>query len=242
MEAKIMSFLKTAICTAIFTVATTANSAGWKNTYTNTFTTVNDVTGWEFTLPWNPANTTTDYSVENGYLEIKMLSTDKGGNVLSPSFIIDGALKITITHYMHQAGSNPYHGQVVLLDESATPSSQKLSNLISLAFINSYYAPDYACSAYNLPRVSDVNGCVPNTFQSTITSSSLYDKWITTIITYNPQTGKITIDYDNDKKIDFIGTITKPGRFVPTRIAFGGFGWYTGHFHRIDSVKIESVN
>ena len=34
--------------------------------------------------------------------------------------------------------------------------------------------------------------------------------------------------------------LEKGNRFVLTRIAFNGFGWYTGHYHRIATVKITA--
>lgn len=200
------------------------------------------VQGWQFILPWNSTDKTTDYSVGNGYLELKMLSTDKGASVLSPKFSLKGKLTIAVRHYMHQE-ANPFLGNIELRDETSEPSayaSAERHNIIHIGFQNSSYTPDYACSAYNIPRVQDTEGCVPKVSASATTSSSLYDKWITTVIKYNPASGFLSVDYENDGKVDFVGRLEKGNRFVPTRIAFNGFGWYTGHYHRIATVKITA--
>ncbi|TSA40059.1 MAG: hypothetical protein D4R63_07280 [Methylococcaceae bacterium] len=231
-----------AIAVATAFVCSSANAGGWKATVSNDFTATSDITGWEFTLPWNSTYKTSDYLLEKGYLELQMLQTDKGGSVLSPKFLIKGNIKVTVKHYMHQADA-PYFGNIELRDETSAPTQfSGIANVIHLGFQNSDYSPDYVCSAFDIPRVADTNGCIPKSFQGTTTSSSLYDRWITTIIRYSPQNGKLTIDYENDGTIDFNGTVSKKGRFTPSRIAFSGYGWYTGHFHRIDSVRIESTN
>ena len=232
-----------AIAVATACACSTAGAGGWKATVSNDFTATSDITGWEFTLPWNSTYKTSDFLLENGYLELQMLQTDKGGNVLSPKFLIKGSIKVTVKHYIHQEGGNPFLGGISLMDESAVPTyTGKTINFVNIGFQNSDYSPDYVCSAYDIPRVIDANGCIPKSFQGATTSSSLYDRWITSIIQYSPQNGKLTIDYENDGTIDFNGNVSKKGRFIPSRIAFSGYGWYTGHFHRIDSVKIESTN
>lgn len=218
-------------------------AGGWNTTVNNSFTKSTDLTKWEFTIPWHGYGQTTDYTIQDGYIEIKMLSTDKGGVILSPRFYITGDIRITVEHYMHKAGGN-YLGGIKILNETADPKKYPTQlDSINITFQNSSYSPDYACATYNIPVVSDKLGCTPKTFQSTTaTSSSLFDQWVTTIINYSPKTGKITIDYDNDGIIDFIGTLAKEARFIPTRIGFSGYGWYTGHFYRISNVTVESTN
>ena len=211
-----------------------ANAGGWKTRVTNDFTSTSNFTGWDFNVQALP----TDYLIKDGYLELKMLQTDKGGRVLSPPFQIEGTIKITIKHYMHQGDSNyPYYPSISLHDEHPL-------NYIAIDFQN-LAAASYSinCSDADTPKIwNTTNNCVPKKFQSAITSSSLYDKWITTIIEYNPQNGVFKVDYDNDKKIDFNGVLKKQLRFIPTHVYFSTYGWYTGHFHRIDFVKVESVN
>ncbi len=210
-----------------------ANAGGWKTTISNDFSKASDIIDWNFNANALP----TDYLLENGYLELQMLQTDKGGRVISPKFQIVDNLMVTVKHYLHQ-GRSAYIGGIALIKDD---------KYIGIDFQNSggtgYYQE---CSDYNIPRVKAVynnaaGNCVPKSFQSATTSSSLYNHWITTVIQYSPTTGKLTIDYENDKKVDFIGTVKKSDRFVPTNIMFTGYGWYTGHFQRIDSVKIEST-
>lgn len=207
------------------------------------FTKESSIQGWQFTLPWNSTDKTTDYTLGNGYLELDMLQTDKGASVLSPKFAVKGPIKIAVRHFMHQA-NNPYLGNIELRDETSEPApyaSAERHNLIHIGFQNSTWAQDYACSAHNIPRVLDTEGCVPKSMASETTSSGLYDKWITTVIKYNPASGYLAVDYQNDGKVDFVGRLEKQNRFVPTRIAFNGFGWYTGHYHRISAVKITAL-
>lgn len=234
--------LKCVVLLAGLTLTHAATAGGWNVSVSNGFSNTGNLTGWEFTLPWNSTYKTTDYVLKEGYLELQMLQTDKGGNVLSPRFSIDGNIKVTVRHYMHQAAGDPYLGNIELHDETVSPANYNgAANGIHIGFQNSDYSPDYACSAYDIPRVADTLGCVPKNFQSTKTSSSLYDRWITTVIKYNKNTGKLTVDYDYDGIIDFDGTLVSAARFKVTRISFGGYGWFTGHFHRIDSVRVEPI-
>jgi hypothetical protein len=243
-----MLFAKNLIAVGLISITGLTNAAGWKTVISNNFTSDTEIVGWDFSPAWNPNGfenpngLPTDYIIQDGYLELRMVQTNKGGIVFSPKFVIDGAIKITVNHYMHQEGGNPYLGHIELRDEtSINATATSNPNFIQVGFQNSSSPYDYQCSSINIPRVYDSNGCIPKQLSSTTTSSSLYDKWITTVITYNPQTGKITVDYENDKIIDFIGAVTKAKRFTPTRVAMSGYGWFTGHYHRIDSVKIESV-
>jgi hypothetical protein len=110
-----------------------------------------------------------------------------------------------------------------------------------VSFQRSDYEPDYICSYYDTPSVFDSSGCIQKNSQSNTKSTILYDRWITTVINYDSNTGILEVDYENDGIQDFLGTVSTLNRFKVTRIAIGTYGWYTDHYHSIDSVKVENV-
>ncbi|WP_326527679.1 hypothetical protein [Dokdonella sp.] len=214
-----------------------------QTTMSNDFSASQDIQGWIFTLPWNSTYKTTDYSLANGSLELRMDQTDKGGWALSSSFQSSDKLKVSVSHYMD--GGAYFFPSIMLTNDGAAPENivegVAFKN-IQVGFVRSYYGPDYACSAYDIPRVIDNLGCVASSKTSATTSSSLFNKWITTVIVYDSISGALTVDYENDGVADFFGKIAVENRFKVSRLAFGTFGWHTGHLHRIDSVKVESIN
>lgn len=216
--------------------------AGDNKIVNNEFNSISDLTGWEFTLPWNSTHKTTDYTLSDGLLTLQMLAMDKGGHVLSPSFSAGSKVRFTTRHFMHK-GDSVFLPALWLTNETAVPSSTAQLQHLEINFQNSSWSPDYACSAPDIPRIQSGVSCIPKLQeQSTTTSSSLYEKWITTVITYDSDTGLLEIDYESDGIFDFVGVVPVADRFKPTRIAIGTYGWYTGHYHIIDSVRIDSVN
>jgi hypothetical protein len=204
------------------------------------FSSESDLIGWEFTLPWNSTYKTTDYTLAGGTLKLQMLQTDKGGFVLSPSIAQGNKTIFTVRHFMHN-GNFVFLPSLWLTNETASPTSTLPIQYIEVGFQYSTFPPDYACSAPDTPRIQDSAGCIqPSKVQSLTNSSSLYEKWITTVMTYDSVTGLLEIDYENDGVLDFVGTVGEANRFRVSRIAIGTFGWGTGYYHEVDSIKVEN--
>lgn len=174
-------------------------------------------------------------TVHDGYLDLVMNETDNGGAVVT-RFAAQNHIKVTMVHNMHAGGSN-FHPSILL--ESAAGVYP-----VNVQFLRSSYGPDYCSAAGNFDRVklavdnASANWCATTVF-STIASSSLYDKWTTAIIEYDRDTGLVTVDMDGNGSVDLQTTVPLANRKAITGVSIHPFGWYTGHWHKIDSIKIE---
>ncbi len=171
-------------------------------------------------------------TVHDGYLDLRMDQTDNGGQVVT-RFEPQQNLRVTLTHSMHAAGPN--FMPVVYL-ESAVGQL-----LVSLSWKKSNWAPDYCSLPANFDRVLLTIGSNICAAVSSVAASSFYDRWSTSVLDYNMLTGLITVDLDNDGTIDLQATLPVAERLAATGLSMHGFGWYTGHWHRVDSIKIEGT-
>lgn len=201
------------------------------------------LTGWELTLPWNSTHKTTDADVRNGAAWIEMRTTDKGASILSPAFKAAKRVRLTARVYLEPNKRHPFLPNIQLMDEQASPSQGgQPKRLLHVGLIRSSFGPDHACSGPDKPRVTDGGGCVMGQLLgSEVSSSSLYNRWITPSIIYDEGTGAVEVDFDGDGKVDFTGTISPSQRFKPSRVSFSGFGWYTGHRMGIQWVRVEDL-
>lgn len=207
----------------------------------NDFSSTADLAGWEFTLPWNANKLTTDYELTNGALRLWMKTTDKGGNALSPSFPATTKVKLSVRHLMN--GGRWYFPNIGLTNETAVPTNTDLNSINSLylSFTRSEYSSDNRCSSYDIPQAFIPGECLPLTLSTTKKSSSFYGQWIVSTMVYDSTTGAVEIDLEGDGVVDITGTVPPGKRFMPSRVSFGTAGWWTGHEHLIDWVKVESM-
>lgn len=209
-----------------------------------------DATKWIGVLPWNSTGKNSTMLMgsdgTNNYMRLMMTQTDTGGNVLSPSFPSADKIRVTYRHRMH-AGNGYFFPAMMITNETAAPENDGLSPLQYLAFKfkSSAWSGDNVCAAHDTPRVEgwgNDNGCVPMSLATAKRSSSFFNKFITTIVTYDSITGAFEFDLEGDGVVDIRGVL-EPGRlFKPSRIAFTHFGWFTGHEVDIDSVKVEAIH
>lgn len=175
-------------------------------------------------------------SVHDGYLDLTMNQTDNGGAVVA-RFAPQRYLKVTLTHNMHPG--NTYFMPAVLLESSAG------TYVTYMNWLRSSYAPDY-CSkagAYDKVRlVVDTTASWCNTAVfSTNSASGYFDRWTTAAMAYDMDSGLVTVDLDNDGTPDIQATVPVAQRKAITGVSLQPFGWYTGHWHRIDAVRIEGT-
>jgi hypothetical protein len=114
-----------------------------------------------------------------------------------------------------------------------------------LGWVKSGYGPDYCSQASNFdrPRLivwSTADSCASSVFSS-VPSSSFYDHWSTAVVDYDMESGLVTVDLDNDGIIDMHATVPLASRVPATSVTLHGYGWFTGHWHRVDAIKIEGT-
>ena len=175
-------------------------------------------------------------TVHDGYLDLVMNQTDNGGAVAA-RFAPQRQLKVTLTHNMHPG--NTYFMPAVLLESSAG------TYVTYMNWLRSSYAPDYCnkAGAYDKVRlVVDItaNWCSTAVFSSN-SASGYFDRWTTAVMAYDMESGMVTVDLDNNGTPDMQATVPVAQRKAIMGVSLQPFGWYTGHWHRIDSVRIEGT-
>ncbi len=218
-----------------------------------------DLSKWQFTGKWNTKphgssadlETTTSHTEAQGYLELRMDTTDVGSTVRSVPFSPQSHIRVEMRHYMQQGGSDYYFPQMSL-------SGVEKSFGVSITWQKSAYSPDNWCVPYNKVQFSygiegnqgdaqwtDAAGksyagyCMNK--NTTLVSSDYYNRWITTVLDYDVSTGVVKVDLDNDGAIDLTGQVAQEHRIPVNQFSIGTFGWWTGHLHRIDYVKVTGV-
>ena len=221
-----------------------------------------DLSKWEFTGTWNTKpqgsspmlETTTSHTEAQGYLELRMDQTDIGSTVRSTTFAPQNHIRLEMRHYMQQGSSDYYFPGFGL-------AGVEKSFGLGVGWVKSSYNPDNWCVPYNsIGLTYGLEGTggdtqwvdswnTGKTFSgyclnksNTASSSDFYNRWITTVMDYNVLTGAVQVDLDNDGVIDITGQVPLEHRTPINRISVGAFGWWTGHLHRIDYVKIWGDN
>lgn len=175
-------------------------------------------------------------SVHDGYLDLAMNQTDNGGAVVT-RFAAQRHLKVTLTHHMHPGGS--YFMPAVLLESGAGQYVAQVS------WLRSNHAPDY-CSrtgAFDRVRLTvdhTADWCTSAVFSS-VSSSGYYNRWTTAVIDYDMDSGRVAVDLDGNGSVDLQGTVPAGQRQAVTGVSVQPFGWYTGHWHRVDSIRVEGT-
>ncbi|MHB8834492.1 MAG: tandem-95 repeat protein [Candidatus Methylomirabilia bacterium] len=162
----------------------------------------------------------------SGMLQIQENVTDTVARV-EASFQPASIIKVEMRHYMH-AANNYFHPSVNF--EFADKSG------VGLNWIRSGYSPDHCNKpdGYNKVQIRNSDGCVI----SNLVSSDYYDKWITSYISYDTQSGKMDYDIGGDGTVEFTAIMPELDRKPVQLIRIGAYGWFTGHYHNIDWIKI----
>ncbi len=178
-------------------------------------------------------------TVHDGYLDLRMDQTDNGGAVVT-RFAPQSHLRIQFTHNMHPGGA--YFHPAIYLESAVGVGTANLS------WRKSDYGPDYCNNAANFNKVQLLTGwktddswdemCAKEVYSSAL-SSSFYDRWSTAVLDYDMTTGLVTVDLENDGTIDMQAVVPEAHRLAATGVGLHGFGWWTGHWQRIDEIKIE---
>lgn len=162
-----------------------------------------------------------------GMLQIQENVTDTYAYVQSTPFTPAFVVRIEMRHYMHPA--NDYFFPNLCFGYANGGGS-------CFSWLRSAYASDYCNAPNGFDKIMYHNseGCVI----SNLTSSDYYNRWISSYITYDINTGKLEYDIGGDDTIDFSATIPERDRQPVYMISTGGYGWWTGHYHNIDWIRI----
>ena len=194
--------------------------------------------GWLYRSTHNRPNWSA-VSEHDGYLEIRNDLTDNGGraDLTLPVGIYDAV--VDMSRFYHANGSN-FFGENLLNFTASDGSSVS----INLSMLRSSYAPDYLNIPENFDRprlgIYDAAGGAAVYFGE-IASSAYYDVWVDQRIQIDSSAGRIQIDLNGDGALEFNVT---DGRLVGATldsIGFDAYGWYTGHYTRIDDLSVSGV-
>lgn len=175
-----------------------------------------------------------DVTEHDGILDIQQNVTDAGGWAKTVKFTSTKKLRLEVEHTMHPGGDYyfPNFGF-----EATNPAGN-----FGVSWQRSDYGPDYCDNPNWYNKVMVGFGSCADNFASTLTSSDYYDRPIKSIITYDSSTGKVELDVDGDGTIDFSATAPSGKRFPIKQVSIGGYGWWTGHYHQIDSFMLVSLD
>ena len=185
----------------------------------------------------------TPHTFANGTMEIRMDQIDHGGNAAyKTNFLSANKVKIVYDQYMH--GTNNYYSPNLTLG-SGTYNNQVNLNAVIEFPTSDWYPELQSCDTPNKPQIytnitTDSWGCIksfsknPNLKPST----AYYDKWLTTVVEFNRSSGELTVDIENDGIVDLRGNIPSGVAKYLSHIQYGTYGWWTGHFVRLDNIRI----
>ena len=205
---------------------------------------LDDLTKWDFSPYYNNGRYHgVAHTETNGYLEIRMDQTDVGGFIESQAFPALSKLRLEMRHFMSPNPIYDYFEPRIRLFSDKGPGAYA----IEVLFKRSAWSPVNSCSSYDFPMgfswLENRNlFCLSNQTQSQTTSSALYNRWITTVIDYDQATGKIDVDYEGDGVIDISGTVAEADRVAIKAIGYSAYGWWTGHYGRVDWIKVYSTS
>lgn len=174
-------------------------------------------------------------AVLNGAVDLRADQTDNTGRITT-TFPEKQHIRIEMRHLMHAA--NDFFFPRIHLN-ATNPEG-----FVGVRWLRSAYSPDYCYDGANFNKVQIFSGTGGNctAFYSSLISSDYYDRWITSIINYDSVTGLFTLDNDGDGTIDFSTTVAIANRYPITSAYIDGYGWWTGHSHQIDYIKIYDLS
>lgn len=177
-------------------------------------------------------NTVTE---EDGVLNLQADVTDHVGDARTVEFEPVNKMKLEVVHTMHNNTARGYY-YFPLVSFGATDASGSFS----IIWQRSDYGNDNCNVSDNYNKVM-VSGFEERCFSvSNITSSNYYDQQLTSVISYDTGTGIISLDIDNDGVVDFSATAPEGKRYPIQQIGLSTYGWWTGHSHKFDNIKLIS--
>jgi hypothetical protein len=175
-------------------------------------------------------------SVKDGYLDLAMNQASQG-DVVFTEFAAQNRIKLTVVHNMHPNGAH--------FLPSITLRSSDSRDVIALSFKRpNSESKDCKGALGNDDKVvlSISNGTEkPTDVCSTASARPFYNKadWTKTIIEYNADTGRVTVDLQGDGVIDIEADVSSGNGKYIAGISIAASGWWTGHWYKVDSIRVE---
>ncbi len=181
--------------------------------------------------------------IENCVLIIPVNETDRGPYLLSQSIPVKKGEVVIIERkaYAHY-GNKYFQGELKLLQTNETkfkPGGNPWfawmgSQLFSMMYLHYYYEPQpkYMPTEDGFALIGEKWRDEDNY----VTAPPVWDEWFTEKIVYDTGSGKVTY-YLNGKRIGSVKTSPLTSKYI--RIMMHSYGWYTGHYMKVDWIKIE---
>lgn len=151
-------------------------------------------------------------------LVISQEKTDSGGAVVTKPITPTAAkiLKITKRTFVHY-GNRFFSGATAILGGETHED-----NLGQIGYY--HYYSGKAADRFNAGSINSTAGLSPT-----------WDQWFDEVITYDPASGKLTLSVNGGAPVSIMATPT----CSPFRVGMHSYGWYTGHTHKVDRIRIE---
>lgn len=177
---------------------------------------------------WVPSGSTVVLGAPAGWVSLQQNVTDDYVLLRSVGLQPLRSVRVLLTHRMLPGPNNFFPSLSFQLSTGGGSS---------LIWLRSSYSSDYC----NMPGGYDkviarvAEGCVISSIQS----SQLYGKVITSEVFADFEQGVIRYDLGADGGVDFEARFQGiPGATID-EIVLSGYGWYTGHRHEIDQIEIR---
>ncbi len=171
-------------------------------------------------------------SVHDGIADIQQNVTDKA-TLLFTNFSPLKRIRLEVRHKLHAAGN--FAGGIMF--ESIDPANGNFE----VRWPNYDSLQPNAGACWNATTVvirASSNSCFAT---SNLQSANYYDQWMVSIIEYDSETGVVKLDLGGDGSIDILGTLPPGNRFPINKIQFHSLGYFTGHSHQLDYVRVSGI-
>src|SRR3989338_3069230 len=185
---------------------------------------IDDLTKWSF---GNAPHQETD-----GSLTLRIIATDQGRDgATTNNFPSLTKTKLEMRHFMSPGG---FHFFPAVSLRLANGSEFALTFLISTYLENNCNKPSNQDRVL-LSTAPWGGNCLA---ESNLISSQYYNMWIVSVVEFDSVTGDFTLDIGNDGVIDFEATLASEYMSEVTGINFSTYGWFTGHYHTFDYIRV----
>lgn len=194
--------------------------------------------GWTY-IERGTGQVSSDVTEHNGYLDIQNSQTDNGG-IATLTFASDVVNAHISMDRLYHAENEYFFGHTNLNFHGA--DGEEI--VVQLAMLSSQYGPDYSNDAanYNHPRLTIYDSAGFDLyFDHNLSTTSLFDEWMTTDISINNKTGQVSIDINGDGVADFEVTDTRLIGASLQSMQFDSYGWWEGHYSFMDNLTVNGL-
>jgi Ca2+-binding RTX toxin-like protein len=167
-----------------------------------------------------------------GYLDLRMDVTDDGGMAMYtlPGSMSSGLLELrAMFHAEETSGQYFYYGGFELLFTSGTATQAVFFGMYQTDFGNIYNPKLTSNGFFDTPEIAA---------SAAVLSASLMDQWLDLSLGFDTATGEIWMDLQGDGVRDIQMNDAHIQGLDLTSIRFQPFGWWTGHYLRLDSFSL----